>query len=127
MTLNTYRAGSLTSSRFAVDCGPGASWRSAFSSRRTPHELLAEPNSTDTPRLLAGLAGQVLEHFLRGRGLIHQQLFEQLVVMVGELFEHVGARLDLAILELGRDFDPLRFLAGAVFERALQGQIDEAA
>ena len=32
-------------------CGAGASCRIAFSSRRTPHELIAEPNSTDTPRL----------------------------------------------------------------------------
>ena len=47
--------------------------------------------------------------------------------MVGELFEHVGAGFDLALLELGRDFDPLGFLAGAIFERALQRQIDEAA
>ena len=32
--------------------------------------------------------------------------------MIGELFEHVGARFDLAVLELGRDFDPLGLLAG---------------
>ena len=47
--------------------------------------------------------------------------------MVGELFEHVGARFDLAILQVGRDFDPLGLLAGAVFERPLEREIDEAA
>ena len=40
--------------------------------------------------------------------------------MVGELFEHMGARLDLAILKIGRDLDPLGFLAGAIFERIFQ-------
>ena len=57
--------------------------------------------------IVAGLAGEVLEHFLAARRFVHQQLLEQLVVMVGELFEHVGARLGLAVLEVGRDIDPL--------------------
>ena len=47
--------------------------------------------------------------------------------MVGELFEHVRPRLDLALLHLGGDLDPLGFLADAIFECALQGEVDEAA
>jgi hypothetical protein len=46
------------------------------------------------------------------RRLVHQQLLEQLVVMVGKLLEHVGARLGFALLELGRDLDPLGLLPG---------------
>src|SRR3954452_23394710 len=45
--------------------------------------------------------------------------------MIGELFEHVRARFDLALLQLWRNFDPLRFLADAVFKRPLDRQIDE--
>ncbi len=40
--------------------------------------------------------------------------------MVGQLLEHLGARLDLALLQLRRDFDPLGLLARAIFERAFQ-------
>ena len=47
--------------------------------------------------------------------------------MVCELFEHMRARLDLAALKLGRDFDPLGLLTGAIFESALQREIDESA
>ena len=111
MTLKTYIAGSPTLSRLAVAPLAGASWRSALSSRRTPHELLAEPNSTGTPRFSPVSRLRSWNTFSRSRRLVGQQLLEQLIVMVGELFEHVGARLDLAILELGRDFDALGFLA----------------
>ena len=47
--------------------------------------------------------------------------------MVGQFLEHLGARLDFALLQFRRDFDPLGLLARAIFERALQSQIDEAA
>ena len=47
--------------------------------------------------------------------------------MVGELFEHVGARFDLALLQLGRNFDPLGFLADAIFEGPFEREVDEAA
>ena len=47
--------------------------------------------------------------------------------MVGKLFEHVGARLGLALLEVGWDFDPLGFLAGAIFECVFKREVDEAA
>src|SRR5205823_12219216 len=51
----------------------------------------------------------------------------ELIVVIGELLEHMRARLDLALLQLGRNFDPLGFLADAIFERALEREIDEAA
>ena len=60
--------------------------------------------------IVAGLAREVLQHLLAGGRLVHQQLFEQLVVMVRELFEHVGARFDLAVLKVGGDLDALGFL-----------------
>ena len=58
--------------------------------------------------------------------LVHQQLFEQLVVMVGELLEHLGAGFGLALLEVGGNVDPLAILAGPVVEGAFQREIDEA-
>ncbi len=47
--------------------------------------------------------------------------------MIGELLEHMGTRFDLAVVEVGRDFDPLQFLPGAIFERIFEGEVDEAA
>src|SRR5881275_370451 len=47
--------------------------------------------------------------------------------MVGELFEHVGPRFGFARLEIGRNVDPLGFLAGAIFERIFEREVDEAA
>ena len=43
---------------------------------------------------LAGFAGEVLEDFLARRSLVHQELLEELVVMIGEPFEHLRPRLD---------------------------------
>ena len=79
----------------------------AFSSRRTPQELIAEPNSTETPRLSPVSRARSWSIFSRAGRLIHQQLLEQFVVMVGELLEHVGAGLELAVLKVGGDLDPL--------------------
>ena len=47
--------------------------------------------------------------------------------MIGELLEHVRTRLDLALLQLDGDFDPLGRLAGPIFESAFEREIDEAA
>ena len=47
--------------------------------------------------------------------------------MVGKLLEHVGAGLDLAALQVGRNLDPLGLLAGAIFERPLEREVDEPA
>ena len=79
------------------------------------------------PEALPGLAREVVEHLLRRRSLIHQQLLEQLVVMIGKLFEHVRPRLDLALLHFGGDLDWLGLLAGAIFERTLEREVDEPA
>ena len=47
--------------------------------------------------------------------------------MVGELFEHLRARLDFAVVELGRNLDPLRLLPGAILERIFEGEVDKSA
>ena len=47
--------------------------------------------------------------------------------MVGELFEHVGARFMLAVLKVRRDFDPLGRLPRLVFERIFEREVDESA
>ena len=47
--------------------------------------------------------------------------------MICKLFEHVRARFDLALLQLGGDLDALGLLAGAIFERLFEGEVDEAA
>ena len=62
----------------------------------------------------------------RLRGLVAEQLLEEFVVVVGKLFEHVDAGFGLAVLEVGRDIDPLGLGAGAVDEGAFEGEVDEA-
>ena len=54
-------------------------------------------------KIVARLARQVGENGAGGRGLVHQQLFEQRVVMVGELFEHMCPLGRLALGKIGRD------------------------
>ena len=72
---------------------PGASWRSAFSSRVTPLPRSAEPNSTGTTWPLAQFAGEVVEDAVARRLDLGDQLLHQLVVVVGEALQHGEARL----------------------------------
>ena len=111
MTLNTYIDGSETPRRSAAACGAGRFVAQRFQQPAHAPRAARRAEQHRNAEAFAGLAREVLEHFFAGRGLVHQQLFEQLVVMVGELLEHVGARLGLALLEIGWDFDPLGFLA----------------
>src|SRR5207253_973803 len=85
------------------------------------------PEQHRDTKIVARFAGEVLEHLLARRRLVHQQLLEQLVIMVGELFEHLRASLDLSIVELGRNFDPLRLLPGAILEGIFKGEVDKSA
>ena len=52
----------------------------------------------------AGLLGEIGKDRLPVRHLVHQQLLEQGVVMVGELLEHLAALERLAVGEVGGDF-----------------------
>ena len=124
--MNTNAQAPVAPSRAAAASGPGVSWRSAFISRRTPKPFCAEPNSTGTICPCAGLLGEVLEHGLPVGDLVHQQLLEQDVVMVGELLEHMGPLQRLAVGEVGGDLLLLGGLAGPVIISALERDIDEA-
>ncbi len=77
-------------------------------------------------QILLRLAGDVGEDGRPVGRLVHQQLLEQGVVMVGELLEHVEAVLRLAVGEVGGDVDLLGRLARPVFEGALEREVDEA-
>ncbi len=74
----------------------------------------------------AGLLGEIVEHRLPVRHLVHQQLLEQYVVMIGKLFEHLDALELLAVGEIGRDVALLGRLAGLVIISSFQRDIDEA-
>jgi hypothetical protein len=76
-------------------------------------------------QILARLAGEVGEDGGPVGRLVHQQLLEQRIVMVGELLEHVETVLGLALGEVGGDVDLLGRLARAVMIGALEGEIDE--
>jgi hypothetical protein len=84
----------------------------------------AEQDRHDLP--LAGLLGEVVEHGLPVGRLVHQQLLEQGIVMVGELLQHVRALQRLAVGQVGRDVLLLGGLAGPIIISSLQGDIDEA-
>jgi len=75
---------------------------------------------------LAGLLGEIGEDGLAVGHLVHQQLLEQSVVMVGELFEHLAALERLAVGEIGGNFLLLAGLAGLIIISPLERDIDEA-
>ncbi len=57
--------------------------------------------------ILSGFAGEVGKDGRLLGHLVHQQLLEQSVVMVGQPLKHLGARFGFALGEIGRDVDPL--------------------
>ena len=76
---------------------------------------------------LTHLTDQVGEHRVAAGGDVGEQLFQQVVVEVGDLFQHMKARVDLLGLELAGDVHLFGRLAGPVDEAALQSQVDVAA
>ncbi len=76
---------------------------------------------------LAGFAREVCNHAVLLGGLVHEQLLEQLVVMIGEVLQHLRACFRLALLKLLGNLDALGFLARHVMVGAFQREIDEAA
>ena len=72
------------------------------------------------------LAGEIGENRLGARHFIGDQLFEQRVVMIGELFEHMGAFLRLAFRKLGGNVDRFGRATRPVAIGALQREIDKA-
>ena len=77
-------------------------------------------------KIIPSLTGKVLQDFVARGRFVHQQLLEELVVMIGKLFEHMGTRLGLPRLKVGGNVDALRLLARTVLERIFEGEIDEA-
>ena len=84
----------------------------------------AEQHGTDLAR--AQLLGEVVEHVVALGWLVRKQLLHQLVVVVGELLEHVKACLLLAIEVAGRHLDHLGGSVRAINEGTLECEVDEA-
>ncbi len=57
---------------------------------------------------------------------VGEKLLHELVVVVGELLQHVEARFLLALEDGRREIDDLGWRVLAIDERALEGEIDEA-
>ncbi len=72
------------------------------------------------------LTHQVGEHRVGARSLVGQQLLQQCVVEIGQLLQHVEARVRLLGRHRHGQVDALGRLALAVFEGALQRQVDKA-
>lgn len=83
-----------------------------------------EQHRDDQPA--GGLPRQVGKDGIQTRLLVRQQLFEQQVVMVGQLFQHVETRRALIILHMRGERDLLRFLARLIMIGPLQCEVDEA-
>ena len=110
--------------RAAAAATSGTSWRSALSSRRTPLSPSAEPISTGTTRPSRQFARQIAEHFLARRFDIAQQFFHQMLVIIGQLFQHLEAGFLFA--GIVGDIDHLAGGVGAIGKGPLQRQIDKA-
>ena len=74
----------------------------------------------------AGFAGEIGIDSRPIGYFVHQQRLEERIVMVGELFEHMGPLEALALGEIGRNVLLLGWLTGAVIIGALERDIDEA-
>ena len=84
----------------------------------------AEQHRADEP--LAQVVGQIVENLVARRRHIRQELLHQLIVVVGELLQHVEARLLLALQHARRKLHDLRRRLRAVDVGALGSEIDEA-
>ena len=72
------------------------------------------------------LSGEVAQDVVGVRLLVHQQSFEQLVVMIRQLLQQLGAGLVFAVEQVGGDVDPFGRPARLVMKGAFQGDVDEA-
>ena len=84
----------------------------------------AEQHRADEP--LAQVVGQIVENLVARRRHIRQELLHQLIVVVGELLQHVEARLLLALQHARWKLDDLRRRLRAVDVGALGSEVDEA-
>ena len=75
---------------------------------------------------LGGLALEIARHGLEVGLLVVEQLLEQVVVVIGELLEHMEPRRLLAVEQLVGDRHLFGRLAVAELERAVERQVDEA-
>ncbi len=75
---------------------------------------------------VAQFLGQIVEDAVIGRRNIGEQLLHQLVVVVGELFEHLEACFLLARGDRRRQLDDLALVVLAVDVGAFGGEIDKA-
>ena len=84
----------------------------------------AEEHRHDQP--LVHLPHQVGEHGVAAGGHVGEQLFQQVVIEVGHLFQHMKPRLRLGVAQVAGNFHLCRGLVRPVDEGALQRQVDEA-
>ena len=84
----------------------------------------AEQHRADEPP--AQVVGQIVENLVARRRHIRQELLHQLIVVVGELLQHMEARLLLALQHARRKLHDLRRRLRAVNVGALGSEIDEA-
>ena len=91
-----------------------------------PLPFSAEPSSTGTIKPFLQLLDEVGEDLVARRLHVGEQLLHQLVVVVGELLQHLEARFRLALLDARRHLDHLGLGVLAIDEGALERQVDEA-
>src|SRR3546814_3569009 len=77
-------------------------------------------------QILTSLPHQVGEHGQQIGRFVHQKLLEELVVMIGELFEHVEAIGRLALCQVRRNLGPFGGLAGPIMKGAFEREVDES-
>ena len=71
-------------------------------------------------------AAQIVAHFVARRLDVGEQFLHQVLVVIGELLEHLEARFLLAFLHSPFELDQLGWLVLAIDKGALEREIDEA-
>ena len=94
-----------------------------------PPDAVVAQRRTDENRhdqALLQVALQIVEYLIARRRNIGEQLFHQMLVVIGELFQHLEARFGLARLDLVVHVDQFGSGVLAIDIGALQREIDES-
>ncbi len=96
--------------------------------QQSPHAIVAfrRPHQRGHQQPVRQILRQIVEHLIARRLGIRKQFFHQVLVVIGELFQHLEARFAFAILDLARKLDHFAFRMCAIDKGAFQREIHKS-